>query len=80
MKVTTVGSGLARNDHQWSRWASTMPTTTTRLTDTAIMAHDDESPRRYLQPHSDGPSEVTEHWATTMDKGKRAKEQYHGRQ
>jgi hypothetical protein len=57
-----------------------MPTMMKKLTNTAIMGHDDDSPRRYLQPHSDGPSEVTEHWATTMDKGKRAKEQYHGQQ
>ena len=56
-----------------------MPATTKGLTDTAIMAHDDDSTRRYLQPHSDGPSEVTEHWATTMVKVKRAQEQYHGR-
>ena len=42
-----------------------MPTMTKRLTNTAIMAHDDESPRRYLQPHSDGPSEVTQQKETT---------------
>jgi hypothetical protein len=50
---------------KWSRVASTMPTTTKTLTDMATMAHDDESPRRYLQPHSDGPSEVTQQKETT---------------
>ena len=50
---------------KWSRVASTIPKTTKTLTDAATMANNDESPRRYLQPHSDGPSEVTQQKETT---------------
>ena len=61
----TLNNGFtgAENGQEWprlyqQRWKQT-------LTDTATMANNDESPRRYLQPHSDGPSEVTQQKETT---------------
>ena len=60
----TLNNGFtgAENGREWPRQC---PKSRKRPINAAMMANNDESPRRYLRPHSDGPSEVTQQKETT---------------
>jgi hypothetical protein len=61
-RILNHGFTDAENGREWPRQCKK---SRKRPINAATMANNDESPRRYLQPHSDGPSEVTQQKETT---------------